>query len=79
MRLAIFRLWQGASIVRSVLGPPLLQLLICLIRLSVENFDQQILRSLLHIRACFLLHISSSYAKILGETNFHAREISRSG
>ena len=27
----------------------------------------------------FLLHISSSYAKILGETNFHAREIPRSG
>ena len=26
-----------------------------------------------------LLHISSSYAKILGETNFHAREIPRSG
>ena len=25
------------------------------------------------------LHISSSYAKILGETNFHAREIPRSG
>ena len=27
----------------------------------------------------FFLHISSSYAKILGETNFHAREIPRSG
>ena len=27
----------------------------------------------------FSLHISSSYAKILGETNFHAREIPRSG
>ena len=27
----------------------------------------------------FLLHISSSYAKILGETNFHAWEIPRSG
>ena len=26
----------------------------------------------------FILHISSSYAKILGETNFHAREIPRS-
>ena len=25
------------------------------------------------------LHISSSYAKILGETNFHTREIPRSG
>ena len=25
------------------------------------------------------MHISSSYAKILGETNFHAREIPRSG
>ena len=25
------------------------------------------------------LHISSSYAKILGETNFQAREIPRSG
>ena len=25
------------------------------------------------------MHISSSYAKILGETNFHTREISRSG
>ena len=27
----------------------------------------------------FFLHISSSYAKILGETNFRTREISRSG
>ena len=27
----------------------------------------------------FFLHISSSYAKILGETNFHAREIPQSG
>ena len=27
----------------------------------------------------FFLHISSSYAKILGETNFHKREITRSG
>ena len=27
----------------------------------------------------FILHISSSYAKILGETNFHAREIPLSG
>ena len=27
----------------------------------------------------FFLHISSSYAKILGETNFHAREIPLSG
>ena len=27
----------------------------------------------------FFLHISSSYAKILGETNFHAREIPGSG
>ena len=26
-----------------------------------------------------MLHISSSYAKILGETNFHTREIPRSG
>ena len=26
----------------------------------------------------FVLHISSSYAKILGETNFHTREIPRS-
>ena len=25
------------------------------------------------------MHISSSYAKILGETNFHTREIPRSG
>ena len=25
------------------------------------------------------MHISSSYAKILGETNFHARDIPRSG
>ena len=25
------------------------------------------------------MHISSSYAKILGKTNFHAREIPRSG
>ena len=28
---------------------------------------------------CVFLHISSSYAKILGETKFHTREISRSG
>ena len=28
---------------------------------------------------CLLLHISSSYAKILGETNFQSREIPRSG
>ena len=27
----------------------------------------------------FFLHISSSYAKILGKTNFHAREIPQSG
>ena len=27
----------------------------------------------------FFLHISFSYAKILGETNFHTREIPRSG
>ena len=27
----------------------------------------------------FLLHISSSYAKILGETNFHTQEFPRSG
>ena len=27
----------------------------------------------------FFLHISSSYAKILGETNFRTREIPRSG
>ena len=27
----------------------------------------------------FFLHISSSYAKILGETNFHTREIPRGG
>ena len=27
----------------------------------------------------FFLNISSSYAKILGETNFHTREIPRSG
>ena len=27
----------------------------------------------------FFLHISSSYSKILGETNFHTREIPRSG
>ena len=27
----------------------------------------------------FFLHISSSYAKILGETNFHTREFPRSG
>ena len=25
------------------------------------------------------MHLSSSYAKILGETNFHTREIPRSG
>ena len=31
------------------------------------------------IEITFFLHISSSYAKILGETNFHAREIPRSG
>ena len=28
---------------------------------------------------CLLLHISSSYAKILGETNFRTREFPRSG
>ena len=27
----------------------------------------------------YFLHLSSSYAKILGETNFHTREIPRSG
>ena len=29
--------------------------------------------------APFFLHVSSSYAKVLGETNFHTREIPRSG
>ena len=53
--LFLLKLRQGASIVHSVLSPPSLQLLICLICLSVENFDQQILRSLLHIRACLFL------------------------
>ena len=32
-----------------------------------------------YLKKIFFLHISSSYAKILGETNFHAREIPRSG
>ena len=32
-----------------------------------------------YLKFFVLLHISSSYAKILGETNFHAREIPRSG
>ena len=31
------------------------------------------------LKDIFFLHISSSYAKILGETNFHTREIPRSG
>ena len=32
-----------------------------------------------YLKKYFFLHISSSYAKILGETNFHAQEIPRSG
>ena len=32
-----------------------------------------------YLNNIFFLHISSSYAKILGETNFHAREIPPSG
>ena len=36
-------------------------------------------RKILPKKKYFFLHISSSYAKILGETNFHAREIPRSG
>ena len=31
------------------------------------------------ITGFFWLHISSSHAKILGETNFHTREFPRSG
>ena len=31
------------------------------------------------LKKYFFLHISSSYAKILGETNFRTREIPRSG
>ena len=31
------------------------------------------------MRYIFLLHISSSYVKILGVTNFHTREFPRSG
>ena len=31
------------------------------------------------LQGLFFLHISSSHAKILGETNFHTREIPRSG
>ena len=32
-----------------------------------------------YLKTIFFFHISSSYAKILGETNFHAQEIPRSG
>ena len=32
-----------------------------------------------YLKNIFVLHISSSYAKILGDTNFHTREIPRSG
>ena len=32
-----------------------------------------------YLKKYFFLHISSSYAKILGETNFRTREIPRSG
>ena len=32
-----------------------------------------------YLKKIFFLHISSSYAKILGETNLHTREIPRSG
>ena len=31
------------------------------------------------VKKSFFLHISSSYAKILGETNFHTQEFPRSG
>ena len=36
-------------------------------------------RKKIQITNFLLLHISSSYAKIVGETNFHALEIPRSG
>ena len=32
-----------------------------------------------YLKKIFFLHISSSYAKILGETNFHTREIPQCG
>ena len=32
-----------------------------------------------YLKKYFFLYISSSYVKILGETNFHPREIPRSG